>query len=148
MRYFLRSSFLLILLLLPTFADNWLSGFTEPIAVAIGNTFEPLTTATSTVFNNIANAWNWTITIIRLLFTLGLIIGLQFLIIKLWIIIIKSLIKIYVIYQILTAKKSELPDLLELVSQGKKEISDKVRNSIQTGKGRIGSIAKIFTLLS
>jgi len=148
MRYFLRSSFLLILLLLPTFADNWLSGVTEPIAVAIGNTFEPLTTATSTVFNNIANAWDWTVTILRLDFILLLIIGLQFLMIKLWILVIKSLIRIYIVYQILTAKKSELPDLLEVISQGTKEISDAVRKNIEKGKGSIGLVIKLVSLLS
>jgi len=165
MKHFLRNSLLVILLLLPSFAydetwnvgeaivePTWLqklvSTYTDPVGKAIGEVFTPIILPVANVFTNISNHWEWDMTMIRLLFTLILIIGLQFLMIKLWVIILKSLIRLFTIYKILTAPKSDLADLLELVSKGKREVSESVRRKIESGKGSIGTIAKIFTLLS
>ena len=164
MKYFLRNSLLLLLILLPSFADigdgfggggggtdaqtTFLAGITDQVGKVIGTIFGPTMLALNEGVTNLNERWDWSVSFWRLVGTLILIIGLQFLIIKLWVIVIKVLIKMFMIYKILIAPKSEIGDLLELVSKGKTDISNSVRSKIESGKGSIGTIAKLFTLLS
>ncbi len=174
MKCFLKTSLMLILLLLPIYANTPLENvecmnnaksvtefldcmgeYYTATANAVTDSqsttqrllYGPLLTPAVTVMTGLADMWDWFETMVRFSFILTLFVVSQILIIKLWGILFKSILKIYLIYKIMTAPNSDIGDLIELASKGKAEISDKLRTNLTKGKKGIMTVAKLFAIL-
>ena len=168
MKSFLKNSLIILLLLIPSFSANWwddpeqvkqrmyetpsiinfFKTLTDPVGMTIGQVFKPVMEPASKIAWTISDVLSWIITVVRLIFTLSLAVILQILIVKFWVIVIKTFVKMFAFYKILTAPKSDLGDILEVISLSGKELSDSVKHKITKSNSSVGLIAKLFAFLS
>lgn len=164
----INAVFLFLLLLTPSFAYEQITGGNTPnlaqdiqeenkgilagiaseTATSIGAVFNPLTSSMTAFFTKINEKIDYMLLMLDMLIIVSLLIVSQIILLKIWKGLIGFILKMMILYKLLKTPQSNLADMIEILSNGKSQVSKNLRNHLKSNKNSNNFITKASLFLS
>ena len=155
-----------ILLLMPSFAIEFegntrsyaeklmdegkkeIEGYNSEIAKSLARTVLPASATIGAFFMKVNDLVDFLTDLVMTIIILTLFVVVQYIIIKIWKLLVKIILKIYLFYQIMTKPNSDVEDIIKLVKHNYSDLSQKAKRKLKSSKKNyLKTTQKISSLL-